>query len=41
MKNDIDAILNSMFVGGKLNVGGKSKAAEDAEAFLKSINKKP
>ena len=39
MKNDIDAILNSMFVGGKLNVGGKSKAAEDAEAFLRSINK--
>lgn len=37
MKNDIDAILNSMFSGGRLNVG-KSKAAEDAEAFLKSIN---
>lgn len=38
MKNDIDAILNSMFSGGRMNVG-KSKAAEDAEEFLKSINK--
>ncbi len=37
MKNDIDEILNSMFAGGKLNVR-KSKAAEDAEEFLKSIN---
>ena len=37
MKNEIDEILNSMFAGGKLNVR-KSKAAEDAEEFLKSIN---
>lgn len=37
MKNEIDEILNSMFSGGKLNVR-KSKAAEDAEEFLKSIN---
>lgn len=37
MKNDIDSILNSMFSGGRLKVG-KSRAAEDAEAFLKSIH---
>lgn len=36
MKNEIDDILNSMF--GRSASTGRSKAAEDAEAFLKSIS---
>ncbi|MFQ9470921.1 MAG: hypothetical protein ACLR0S_10135 [Hominenteromicrobium sp.] len=41
MKNDIDSILNTLFSGGKLNVGSgtKSRAAKDAEDFLNSIEK--
>ena len=39
MKNDIDSILNSLFSGGRLHVGGetKSRAAQEAEEFLKRI----
>ena len=39
MKNDIDSILNTLFSGGKLNVGSgtKSRAAKDAEDFLNSM----
>ena len=41
MKNDIDSILDTLFSGGKLNVGSgtKSRAAKDAEDFLNSIEK--
>ena len=41
MKNDIDSILNSLFSGGRLNVGSntKSRAAQEAEAFLESLEK--
>lgn len=39
MKNDMDSILNSLFSGGRLNTGdgAKSRAARDAEAFLKRM----
>lgn len=42
MKNDIDSILNSLFSGGKLNVGSsaQSRAAKEAEEFLKSVEQK-
>ncbi|MDD7645739.1 MAG: hypothetical protein PUJ35_00660, partial [Ruminococcus bromii] len=42
MKNDIDSILNSLFSGGKLHVGEntQSRAAREAEEFLKSIEQK-
>ncbi|MBP3705487.1 MAG: hypothetical protein J6I98_08145, partial [Clostridia bacterium] len=41
MKNDIDSILNSLFSGGKLNVGSntKSRAAQEAEEFLNQLEK--
>ena len=41
MKNDIDSILNSLFAGGRLNVGtnAKSRAARDAEAFLENLER--
>ncbi|MGN0478420.1 MAG: AAA family ATPase [Hominenteromicrobium sp.] len=42
MKNDIDSILNSLFSGGRLHVGEntQSRAAREAEEFLKSIEQK-
>lgn len=42
MKNDMDSILNSLFSGGRLHVGGetKSRAAQEAEAFLQQLEEK-
>lgn len=42
MKNDMDSILNSLFSGGRLHVGSntQSRAAKEAEEFLKSIDQK-
>ena len=39
MKNDIDSLLNSLFSGGRLHVGGstRSRAAQEAEEFLKQM----
>ncbi len=39
MKNDMDSILNSLFSGGRLHVGGetKSRAAQEAEEFLQQL----
>ena len=41
MKNDIDSILNSLFSGGRLNVGSntQSRAAREAEEFLKNMER--
>ena len=38
MKNDIDSLLNSLFSGGRLHVGGstRSRAAQEAEEFFEA-----
>ena len=39
MRNDMDSLLNSLFSGGRLQVGGgtRSRAAQEAEEFLKQV----
>lgn len=39
MKNDIDSILDSMFQGGKLNLGGAGRRAAQAQDTLDQVEK--